>query len=256
MARYINAAERLTNELGGTEEKVKRWLFSARGQVLDEILDAYAIQYGHPARAYAAGAIPKWESGRVKMSGRVAERLFSLLPPYMPPILKYEIVEGLWRHYGPSSKTTIWASPEVSLDELMANVQERVDKLITSYAIPPCLEARFAWLASGDVGIKQQLLNHLRTTDKAMAVASARAKIPVLIEHLKTDDAGLTQHVSQNLSVGKHLLEIVIDWHAVGIQETQPLPPDKPEPPSPVIFRMVIALAVVGLLVCAGMPAL
>ncbi len=249
---HVRAAQHLTNELGGADEKVKQWLFSIRGRVLDRILDAYEHQYGQSARAYAAGVIPKWESGRVKMSGMVAERLFALLPPYMPFPLKYEIVEGLWRHYGPSSNTTIWASPEVSLDELMANVQERIDKLITSYSIPPRLEARFSWLASDDVGIKQQLLNHIRTSDKEMALASARAKIPVLIEHVKADEAGLTRHLSQSLMVGKHTLEIVIDRHAVGIQERRPIPPRKPVPPSTVIFRILLALAVVALLIYAS----
>ena len=39
--------------------------------------------------------IPKWRTGRVQMSGMVAERLFNLLPPRMPLGVKYKLVEGL-----------------------------------------------------------------------------------------------------------------------------------------------------------------
>jgi hypothetical protein len=245
---HIHAAEKLTKELGGADEKVKQWLFSIRGPVLERILDTYGKEYGSSARSYAAGVIPKWESGSVRMSGMVAERLFTLLPPHMPFSVKYDIVESMWRHFGPSSSQTIWVNPDVGLDQLMADVQQRIDAVVTNYRIPPNLEERFSWLASDDVGVKQQLLNHLRSTDKAMAVATAKAKIPVLVEHMKSEQGGLTKHLSQTLTVGKHELQVVIDRHATGIQTTRPIPPTSP---GTIIFRVVLALAVLVFLLYA-----
>jgi hypothetical protein len=86
------------------DQGVKAYFFSLSPVELTAVLDDYQRAYGSEAREYAAKTIPKWRSGRVQMSGMVAERLFNLLPPRMPLGVKYKLVEGLWHHVGPSSK--------------------------------------------------------------------------------------------------------------------------------------------------------
>src|SRR5215472_11802504 len=81
---HIAAAKRLTAELGGMDEAVKAYFFSLPPVELTAILDDYQRTYGSNAHQYAANTIAKWRTGRRKMSGEVAERLFSLLPPRMP----------------------------------------------------------------------------------------------------------------------------------------------------------------------------
>src|SRR4051794_29707742 len=90
---HIAAARRLTQELGGADEVVKRWLFSLAQSDLGNILTVYGRVYGASAQEYATKVIPRWQSGKVQMSGMVAERIFKLLPPFMPLELKYELTE-------------------------------------------------------------------------------------------------------------------------------------------------------------------
>jgi hypothetical protein len=216
---HIEEARRLTAELGGADEAVKRWLFSLPKYEMARILGIYGNAYGNAARDYAEKVIPKWESGRVQMSGMVAERLFKLLPPFMPLTLKYEIVEGLWRHYGPASKRTVYVGPDIDLPRLAALVQDHVNAIVTSYRIPSQLEQRFEWIAANDVGVKQDLLNHLRALDKALAVDAVRVQVPVLLDHLRADVAGHTKRLAHIVTVGKHELELVLDRKASGIQD-------------------------------------
>src|SRR5713226_2467806 len=80
---HIAAARRLSAELGGMDQGVKAYFFCLSPTELSALLDEYERKYRRQAREYAADTIPKWRSGKVQMSGMVAERLFNLLPPRM-----------------------------------------------------------------------------------------------------------------------------------------------------------------------------
>src|SRR6266700_1037152 len=97
--RHIEEARELSRELGGTDEDVKEYFFSLRSSQLLRILDAYEGQYGKEARKYAEETIPAWRSGRRKMSGQNASRLFHLLPRFMPLERKYALIESLWTKF-------------------------------------------------------------------------------------------------------------------------------------------------------------
>ena len=94
--QHIKEAEQLSQELGGTDKDVKAYFFSLPTHQLRTILDAYEAKYGRKPREYAEVTLPKWRSGRVKMSGMNASRLFNLLPPRMPLPEKYKLTENLW----------------------------------------------------------------------------------------------------------------------------------------------------------------
>ena len=93
--KHIEAARRLSAELGGTDKDVKAYFFSLDPRELRPILDEYERQFGRSARDYAEQTIPRWRNGSRKMSGRVASRLFSLLPQHMPLRKKYELIKSL-----------------------------------------------------------------------------------------------------------------------------------------------------------------
>ena len=131
--------ERITAQLGGMDQAVKAYFFSLSPVELTAILDDYQRAYGSKASEYATDTIPKWRTGRVQMSGMVAERLFNLLPPRMPLGVKYKLVEGLWHHVGPSSKHRI----RVGAD---ANVAEVIELGKVGGAIGEI--ASFGWIAT------------------------------------------------------------------------------------------------------------
>jgi hypothetical protein len=214
--QHIEDAQHLSRELGGMDEDVKRYFFALSSSQLEEVLKDYGARYGSSAQRYAANTIEKWRSGAVYMSGTVAERLFKLLPPRMPLAVKYQLTEGLWKHVGPSSKKTIRVGLNATIGEIIQVTWSHIEEVVVQYRIPEQLEKRFTWLSSGDVLVKQDLLNHLRQMEKELVVRAAQKKMPILMEHLRADFSGYTTRLAQVLTVGKHELELLLDRHASG----------------------------------------
>lgn len=219
---HVAAARRLTTELGGADEQVKEWFFALPTRELSRILDIYEKEYGASARQYAEKTIPKWSSGQVQMGGMVAERLFNLLPRFMPLSLKYKLTEGLWHHFGPSSRRTIWIGLDADIAAVRDLARAHFAEKASAFRIPQSMEARFNWIAADDVGVKQDLLNHLRDMEKQLVSDALTIQLPVLFQHLAGDHGGNVTHASQVLQVGKHELRINIDKRVNGIQETAP----------------------------------
>lgn len=222
---HIREAEALSRELGGTDEDVKRYFFSLSAIHLKVILDKYEKRYGNLARVYAEETLPKWQNGQVHMSGMVAERLFNLLPPTMPIETKFQLVDSLWKHVGPSSIKNYYIGLGADLEDVMRRVKEHLEEVVIKYDIPNSMEARFHWLSQGDVGIKQQLLNYFRQQEKLLLSKALQTQLPVLMNHLNSEKGILTTHVTQVLMVGKHEVRVVFNELVNGVSETAPVRP-------------------------------
>lgn len=220
---HIREAEALSRELGGTDEDVKRYFFSLSVIQLKAILDKYEKQYGNSARLYAEETLPKWRRGQVHMSGMVAERIFNLLPPTMPIETKFQLIDSLWKHVGPSSTKIYYIGIDADLEDVMRRVKEHLEEVVIKYDIPNYMEARFHWLSQGDVEIKQQLLNYFRQQEKLLLSKAIQIQLPVLMKHLKSGKGTLTTHVAQILKVGKHEVRVVFNKYVKGISETAPV---------------------------------
>lgn len=219
---HIREAEELSRELGGTDQDVKQYFFSLPPAQLKVILDKYESEYGKSAREYAEKTLPSWKSGRVHMSGMVAERLFSLLPPTMPLEAKFRLTESLWKHVGPSSNKKFYVGLDVNLEEISRRVKEHLEEVVIHYKIPSSMESRFNWLSQGDVGVKQQLLNHFRQQEKQLLSEALRTQLPVLLDHLNSEKGNLTTHTAQVLKVGKHEVQVIISDRVSGVSDTAP----------------------------------
>jgi hypothetical protein len=204
-------------EMGGLDGDVKDYFFALPASELRRILDAYEATHGTSAREYAEQTIPKWRAGRVTMSGMVAERLFGLLPRFMPLQKKYALTEGMWRHLGPSSKKMLRVGLDASVDDVVAKVREHITDVVTAYRIPETMERRFAWLSHGDVAVKQQLLNHLREQEKLLVIDGARAQVALLLDRLRTDVQGQIGRMTHVFIIGKHELHVVFERDRQGV---------------------------------------
>jgi hypothetical protein len=222
--QHIEDAQRLSRELGGTDHDVKQYFFSLPVHDLDAIFSEYGKRFGSQPEEYARETFARWKSGRVTMSGTVAERLFKLLPPRMPITEKFKLTESLWNHFGPSSKKRLRIGLSSDINSAIITVEQHITDVVISHQIPNQLEARFSWLSDGDVGVKQQLLNHLRALESKLASDAARLQLPVMIDHLKSDKGTLTHHMVQTLTIGKHQLELFIDrdFEGVALEDWKP----------------------------------
>ena len=101
-------------------------------------------------------------------------------------------------------------------------VNQHIENVVVNYRIPQNLERRFEWLSAGDVNVKQQLLNHFQQMEKSLGVEGARAQIPVMLEHLRSDASRHTHRIAQVLRIGKHGLEILVDRDSSGVVLMEP----------------------------------
>ena len=208
--QHIREAEKLSKELGGTDEDVKQYFFSLPPNKLQAILKDYGIQYGKSKRDYAEETLPLWRTGKRKMSGLVASRLFNLLPPRMPLEVKYELTKRLWEQYSPISHRILRIGPNSSEQDIMNKVEEHLVHTIAHYSIPQPLEQRFKWLSMGDVQVQQQLLNHLLDVETLQAIELIQQQVPILLNHIQ-NQGKYTQRLSQSIEIGKHKFDIVFD---------------------------------------------
>ena len=221
--KHIQEAREFSDQMGGTDKDVKEYFFSLSNAELESILTEYKEEHGSSAANYARETMGDWKAGRRKMSGMVAKRLFDLLPPRMPIKKKFELAENIWKHFGPSSRHSYIVGPEARVGEVISIVSETLDKQITEYNIPQNVKNRFNWLASNDVGLKEQLLNHFRQLEKDLVKQKLEAELPILQSQMRAH-ADKTGSVRSVLTINKHEVSVWVDA-ALGeeVQEGMPV---------------------------------
>ncbi len=210
--KHIQEAKNLSVELGGTDKDVKLYLFSLSKKELNSILNEYGENYGTNAREYAIKTIPKWKSNKVLMSGLVAERMYSILPKFMPMNEKLKLVDSLWTHLSPSSyKEFIFNIDSISSDNIVNTIKNYFNEFMIEYKIPHEMEQRFKWLANGDIEIKQDLLNYFLKKDKAFNLESLNIQLPILIHNINNNiDNNIIINSKHTITIGKHNAEIIL----------------------------------------------
>lgn len=217
--QHIEEARQLTAELGGTDQDVKSYFFSLSSVELKKTLDEYGRKYGEDKRSYAEQTFDDWRSGRRQMSGMVAQRLFSLLPPRMPLEKKYELVESLWNHLGPKSNKTLTVGYDVSPQTVVDTVSNSMLNEVRDFTIPEGIEKRFQWLSAGDVSVKQKLLNHLQELERRAIIAGTAMQVPALLQHLNAPEGHSTQAAAQDIKIGNHRIRLEFERGHSGITE-------------------------------------
>lgn len=214
---HIREAEELSRELGGTDKDVKEYFFSLPRHELTKVFGEYGRKYGKVKQEYAEQTFHKWKTRQVKMSGLVAGRLFNLLPPSMPLKDKHALVENLWKEYCPKSDKVLLIGAGADDREIINTIQAHLMNVVVNYEIPEPLQRRFNWLASGDVNIKQHLLNYFLQKEKSMIVHAMEHRLPVLLNHLK-ENGTIIHKMKQQIEIGKHKLDLQFNPKKSGIE--------------------------------------
>lgn len=251
--QHIEEARQLTIELGGTDQDVKQYFFSLPANERMKVLDAYGREFGRDKQSYAEKTFNDWKSGRRKMSGLVATRLFRLLPPRMRLKKKYELVESLWRHLGPISSATFTVGSDVAADEVIRKVTEHTISVVTEFEIPENFERRFEWLAAGDVSVRQKLLNHFQELERQAIIFGAQQQVPAVMEHLASSSSRLTQSAVQDLKIGNHNIRLEFSRDTLGIIEGSIRPKHAPADGDGSWLGWIVGAAIIiGLLFMLG----
>ena len=177
---------------------------------MEKIFNAYRKKFGSAAEEYARNTLPHWRNGSTRMSGQNAKRPFDLLPPTMPLKKEYKLIENTWKHFGPPSSHSF----QVGANALVGDIAERVPKYlhesIAGNLIPQNIKSCFEWLSAGNVDIKEEVLNHFRSLQKALAIQKVPVEIPVLQRQIcKSPD--IPVRLRQVLQIHKHEISAWIE---------------------------------------------
>ena len=213
--QHIEEARQLSTELGGTDKDVKQYFFSLKPAELEPILNEYGRKFTQAAGEYARQTLPQWRSGRRKMSGLVASRLFSLLPAYMPLPRKYDLVKSLWEAKCPHSQKTFYIGPNADAQEIRNVVRHHLLDVVQEYTIPVSIVKRFQWLAGEDIQLQQELYNYFLQLNREVVSLAADDRVPRLLTTMRVE--GIVQRISQSIRVGNHHLVLVLDPVASGV---------------------------------------
>jgi hypothetical protein len=219
--QHIEDAKRLSEELGGTDKDVKEYFFNLPPDQLRKVLGRYAQRFGRSKREYAEQTMADWRSGRVHMSGLVAERLYSLLPPLMPLTDKYSLTESLWKHVCPSTHKVLVIGANADQQQIINVVREYAAQTVQGYFIQDGLAKRFKWLSAGDIQVQQQLMNHLLEMEKQVAVSALHEQLPVLMGHMRRHGS-VTTHLQQTIQLGKHRIDLRFEANGSEVRMEEP----------------------------------
>lgn len=208
--RHIQEAHEFSRDFEGLDADVKAYFFSLDRDQLDHLLKEYGKRYSPQAESYARQTLPKWQAGSARMSGTVIKRLFDLLPPLMPLPMKFQLAERIWLHFGPSSRHEYIVGPNADVDDLIEMVCAKLDQEVVPYEMEDTVPHRIHWLSSGDVKVKEKLLNHSRQVQKALAKEKLSLEVPVLQRQVR-EHPDVTLLARTELKINKHTVIISVD---------------------------------------------
>jgi hypothetical protein len=246
--RHIEEARQFEREMGGSVSDVKAYFFGLKETDLNEVFSAYGRKYGASKEDYARQKFSRWSSGSIQMSGRVAKRLFDLLPPRMPIATRLELAGNVWGHFGTSSTHRFTVGPNADGKLVMDRIHEKLSAAIEDYNIPQAVKNRFDWLAAGDVSVKENLLNHFRHMDRKIAADSLHEQLPLLQAQMR-DHASHTGSVHTKIQIHKHSVEIWIDPRLdAQFREGHLEPKRSPSGASGVIWFFIVVAVIVAII--------
>lgn len=155
--RNISERDQLSAATGGIDKDIERIFLSLPSFKLESVLTRYGRDHGSSALSYARKTYPKWKSGSVRMSGKVAERLLNLVPTVLDSDTRFELVKKLRDAHRTKINKHIRCEPH----EWRSKVAPEVAELLASssqFQLPQSAVSRVKWLADGDSQAAQRLL--------------------------------------------------------------------------------------------------
>jgi hypothetical protein len=184
-----NVSERsqLSIVAGGIDKDIEKIFLNLPAHKLEAVLIRYGREHGNSALSYARNTYYSWNSGKVTMSGKVAERLLNLVPAVLDSDTRFDLVKKLREAHQAKINKTVRCEPH----EWRTKVAPEVSELLASssrFQLPASAVSRIRWLADGDSQAAQQLL---AAAEEEEAIARIRhlelefRRIDTLIQSIK-----------------------------------------------------------------------
>ncbi|WP_312125790.1 CFI-box-CTERM domain-containing protein [Pseudomonas sp.] len=158
--------------LGEGVGDIRSAFLSLGEDALDQLLDDYGQIHGANAGQYARKAYPKWKDGTTKLSGRTMERLVELVPPYLEPEQRHNVLlKVLKKHKRIPPSQTI----KVNINEPQEGFRQIDEALAGVYLTDP-----LAYLPEHVMEAAKWLYDDDMTAARAMLAESMRIETDML----------------------------------------------------------------------------
>lgn len=201
----------LTRIFGGAVDGIRAAFLDLNGDALDELLEDYGEIHGEAAESYARRAFPKWRSGETRLSGQTMERLVELVPPYLSPAQRFEVMRKVVEKHRPNAPFLSVHVDSKKPEEGFARIDaalERMRKEDLLAHVPENVLAASTWLCDNDMTAARALLAALEGRENELLRESAIREIELL---KRTVRSGQVKHASYsvrmpggNLNVSVH----------------------------------------------------
>lgn len=155
--QHVSERNQLSAITGGIDKDIEQIFLNLPSYKLQSVLRKYGKEHGASALTYAKKTYPNWKARKVKMSGKVAERLLNLVPTVLDSDAKFELVKKVRNAHRRKLTKHVQCEPH----EWRTKVAPEVSALLATsseFELPTSAINRIQWLADGDSQSAQRLL--------------------------------------------------------------------------------------------------
>ena len=219
--RHIQEAEEFNIRTYGADRIIKNYFFNMTPELREKIFREYGRIYGPDRLDYARDTYEKWKTGRVKMSGMVAKRIFDLMPRYLTPEQRMSVVEYIWRKLRRHDSVYFRFSPVVTASDLQKKLQGYLEEHVKTREVPEDLKKEFSWLSSEDTAVYEKLLNRFLDLDRQRILTTVRLTMQKVQQFLRNpDNAVYLQKFEQTVKTDGLEIHLLFDPGVEGVSIT------------------------------------
>lgn len=183
--REPSAYSRLYETFGSAANKIQTAFLNLDEDALDSLFEDYGSIHGDAAERYARKTYPSWKSGKTNLSGQTLTRLVELVPPYLSPAQRIELVDVLVQKHKPRGQS-IYKRIEVDVTQPHAGFAE-IDKALAEMEVtdvlahlPETVMEAAKWLYDDDVTAARSVLAAATRTENENKKRHARKELELL----------------------------------------------------------------------------
>lgn len=173
----------LSGLFGSMVGNIRTAFLQLEEDALEELFEDYGNAHGDSAAKYAKKTFPKWKSGVTNLSGQTMERLIELVPPYLSPEQRFNLVTEVLRKHKPNNRSrTVKINverPQEGFEELENVLTSMTHGASLVYLPERVLEAA-KWLNDDDVTASRAMLAEVERRENDIMRASAAKEISLL----------------------------------------------------------------------------
>lgn len=199
----------LNRLLGQAVGKIRSAFLDLDEDALESLLIDYGAIHGKAAENYAKKAYPKWRSGATKLSGQTMERLVELVPPYLDPEQRFEILKDVLTHH---KQRVVIRTIRVNVKDMTPGFNE-IDEALSALTVtdqlahlPEHVMEAAKWLYEDDITVARAMLAEASRNENELIRATAVRELTIL---KRTIQSGQVSAASYSVNMPSGGLSIV-----------------------------------------------